>query len=66
MKLKKLRELIKDLPDDTEVVCPGSDHSYNRASAWEATAAVHGGDFYEQDPGAPDEEKENVLVVGMW
>ncbi len=64
MKLKNLRTLVesfKDLPETTEIVTRGSDHSYDKVRSIRADkAAVHGGDFYE--PGA-GEETVSILVV---
>lgn len=64
MNLKRLRALVetlKDLPETTELVLRGSDHSYRYVHSIHLDkAAEHGGDFYEPGPG---EETVAVLVV---
>jgi hypothetical protein len=43
----KLKELIKDLPDDTVILVPGSDHSYHQPNCHIAPAELCDGDYYE-------------------
>lgn len=50
MNLGQLRKLIKDLPDSTEILRPGSDHSYRRADAYASTVLVLDG-HYSEDHG---------------
>lgn len=60
MKIKQFRDLLVDLPDDTEVVVSAPDHSYQRADGVYVTEAVdynvknrrsHLGEYY----GSPNE-----------
>jgi hypothetical protein len=46
--VKKLKELLKNVPDNTPVVTSGSDHTYDECrSAWKTTAVEVNGDLSE-------------------
>jgi len=45
--VRDLKAVIAKMGDDEPVLIPGSDHSYNRASARPAFAELHRGDYYE-------------------
>lgn len=48
MTIKELKDKLKDLPDDLEVVTNGLNHSYNRIRfAGVCVAEDHTGDLYE-------------------
>jgi hypothetical protein len=51
MKVKELRELLKDAPDDAPVVVDGSDHSHYEANCFVTTMLV-----YDDDPGSMTED----------
>ena len=65
----KLKELIKDLPDDTPILVPGSDHSYYQPDCSIAPAEYNErgdwfeyyGDKYMSEGG---KRVETTLVVG--
>lgn len=79
MNVGELRKLIRDLPDDTLVVVPGSDHSYYEATAGTAKAEIerhgtrrgghisHISEYYDEEHRStpdPHSRVETVLVVG--
>lgn len=47
MNVGKLKEMIKDLPDDTPILMSGSDHSYYRGDVRVGPATINGGDYSE-------------------
>lgn len=71
MKLSKLRQKMiefANLPDDTEIVTAGNDHSYNRATNLTSLPAREDdGDFYEADPraepGSPYAANATIILV---
>ena len=66
MNVGQLRKLIESLPDDTELVVSGPDHSYERAKARVAFAGYVKGDFYEwhgPEHASLGEKEVTVLVV---
>lgn len=67
----QLKKLIADLPDNMDVVTPGSDHSYLNASGWVTDTAYdegYGGHFeYAGDEHMNEHEvKSRALVIGLW
>ena len=75
MNIKDLKEMIKDLPDEMQVVVPGSDHSYYKGSAGVAQAEIMYGkngkhiqdmwEYYDEGNRSYKTTKiENVFVVG--
>ena len=69
--IKKLKELIKDLPDDTPVLIPGHDHSYRNANIevnmvlqYKREWFEYHGDEYIEIP-VPDDipKKINTLII---
>lgn len=68
LNIKKLKALIADLPDDMQVILPGSDHSYNRCRGSVSNVAWdegYGGFFeYAGDHNlSPTEIKAMALVI---
>lgn len=63
MKIRVLKELIKDLPDNMETVKRGRDHSYSRLN-WVSVhfAEVEGASLFE-DTEDPKAKRVKVLVV---
>lgn len=60
MNVKKLKELLKDLPDDMKVVTSAFDHSYRNVDGWVADALDSNGDMTEWTGGEPTEEERNI------
>lgn len=64
----KLKELIKDLPDDTVILTEGSDHSYYRPNIHVGPAEFWKGDYFEYyDEGNMFEggkKIEKTLIIG--
>jgi hypothetical protein len=68
--IKKLKELIKDCPDDMLVVGPGSDHSYRYVDAQVMTALYYkkfhilSEDYGEETtPETKHEKRIEVLLI---
>lgn len=68
MRVKDLKEMIADMPDDCVVLVPGSDHSYYEAQAFDSTVAFNdAGGIYTEWAGEqhadPDETPRRALVM---
>ena len=69
MNIKQLKALIANLPDETLVLQPASDHSYRMAGAEITTALQEGRNTWSEDYGedaTPENEygkRINVLVI---
>lgn len=55
MRIKDLKEMIKDLPDDMLVVSSGMDHNYERANAGVVETYTDGHHMSEYSEGIEDE-----------
>lgn len=69
MKIKELRQLIRDLPDDMEVVVTGQDHSYGTVGPGKVRQAEKVDErpypvYYQYDPRCkPYGEVVNVFWI---
>lgn len=66
MKVKHLKKLIENIPDDTEILVSGYDHSYNEAECLYIFVEKSGKYFYEYYDDAnmkPNGVKEKHLVI---
>lgn len=67
MRIKDLKELIKDLPDNMLVVSTGMDHSYERATAGVVETYTDGCSMSEYYEGFEnDEPDEDFHVVEVF
>lgn len=51
MNAKALKKLLKDVPDNTIILVPGSDHSYRRVMLFYGTALQEDRGTYTEDYG---------------
>lgn len=67
MKVKDLKAMLANVPDDVDVVVPSFDHSYISAYAYETTALINKRKKYTEDFGedvTPEKEwGERVPVI---
>jgi hypothetical protein len=68
MKVKQLRELIKNLDDNMEILVTGDDHSYRTASAIAESVTLNKKErmyfeFWGKEHLQPGEEETKALVV---
>jgi len=68
MKVGKLKELIKDLADDTPILVPSPDHSYFQASCRVGPAELCNGSYYEyfddRSMFVGSKKVEKTLIIG--
>lgn len=66
MRIKQLKELIANMPDDAYIVTPGEDHSYREASVEAGTALKAKDGSWSEDYGeesTPEAEYGKRLPV---
>ena len=62
MKAKQLKEYLKDVPDDVEIVVPGRDHSFVSAN-FRIDTAISTKYGLSEDPGEIIDDERVVVVV---
>lgn len=69
MRVRELKALIANLPDETRVLVPGDDHSYRARIDADIADVVYKeedgywGEYYQMVPLEPGEEKVRALVI---
>jgi hypothetical protein len=68
VRVKELKALIADMPDECVVLVPGSDHSYREVDGYDNTVAFnrnvcHYAEWAGEENATPEETPERALVL---